>query len=67
MLQTFNIISLAYQNITREGLIRHPDDTMKDHVAIIDAICSRDPENAESLMRDHFKISIDILRKQIDD
>ncbi len=67
MLQTFNIISLAYQNITREGLIRHPDDTMKDHIAIIEAICSRDQEKAENLMRDHFKKAIDILIKQIDD
>ncbi len=67
MLQTFNIISLAYQNITREGLVRHPDDTIKDHIAIIEAICSRDPNRAEELMRDHFKKAIDILRKQIDD
>ncbi len=66
MLQTFNIISLAYQNVTREGLIRHPDDTIKDHVAMIEAICSRDPETAENLMRDHFKKAIDILIEQID-
>lgn len=67
MLQTFNIISLAYQNITREGLIRHPHDTIKDHMAIIEAICSRNPETSEKLMRDHFKKAIDILQKQIDD
>lgn len=67
MLQTFNIISLAYQNVPREGLIRHPDDTMKDHAKIIEAICSREPEKAENLMKDHFKKAIDILGKQIDD
>lgn len=67
ILQTLNIISLAYQNITREGLVRHPDDTMEDHTELIEAICSRDPEKAENLMRDHFKKAIDILKKQIDD
>ena len=40
MLQTLNIISLAYQNVPREGLIRHPNDTIKDHELLIDAICS---------------------------
>jgi len=67
MLQTFNIISLAYQNVSREGLIRHPNDTMEDHEALVEAICSRDPEKAENLMKTHFKKSIDILREQVDD
>jgi DNA-binding GntR family transcriptional regulator len=67
MLQTFNIISLAYQNVTREGLVRHPDDTMKDHIAIVDAICNREPDRAENLMKEHFKKAIDILNEQIDE
>ncbi|MBU3951256.1 MAG: GntR family transcriptional regulator [Proteobacteria bacterium] len=67
MLQTFNIISLAYQNVPREGLIRHPDETMKDHAAILDAICNREPETAENMMKDHFKKAIDILAQQIDE
>lgn len=67
MLQTFNIISLAYQNVPREGLIRHPDDTMKDHAKIIEAICEREPEKAENQMKEHFKKSIDILGQQIDE
>ncbi len=67
MLQTFNIISLAYQNVPSEGLIRHPNDTIKDHAAITDAICSRNPELAEDLMKTHFKRAIDILEQQIDE
>ena len=66
MLQTFNIISLAYQNVPSEGLIRHPNDTIKEHKAIIEAICKREPEKAENLMRDHFRKAIDILVQQID-
>ncbi len=67
MLQTFNIISLTYQNITREGLIQDPNITLQDHIYIIEAICSRDANRAESLMRDHFKKAIDQLKLKIKD
>ncbi len=62
MLQTFNVVSLAYQVDSSEGLILHPNDTLKDHEMIIDAICNRDPEQAEFLMRDHFKKAIVVLK-----
>jgi DNA-binding GntR family transcriptional regulator len=67
MLQTFNIISLAYQNVTTEGLIRHPNDTIQDHELITRAICDRNPEKAEILMKQHFKKTIDRLEQEIDD
>lgn len=58
ILQTLNIITLAYQNITTEGLIREPNETIKDHLKIVDAICNHEPELAEQLMRDHLKTTI---------
>lgn len=58
ILQTLNIITLAYQNITSEGLIREPNDTIKDHMKIVDAICNHDSELAETIMRDHLKTTI---------
>ncbi|MFH2093489.1 MAG: GntR family transcriptional regulator [Pseudomonadota bacterium] len=64
MLQTFNVISLAYQYENSEGLILHPDDTITDHEQIIEAICNRDPKRAETLMRAHFKKAIDRLEKK---
>lgn len=64
ILQTFNIISLTYQNVPREGLIQHPNNTIFDHINIIDAICSREPEKAETLMRRHFQKGIEVLREQ---
>lgn len=67
MLQTFNIISLAYQNVPQEGLVRHPNETMKDHEAIVDAICNREAEKAENLMKDHFKKAIDVLMVELDE
>ena len=58
ILQTLNIVSLAYQNITSEGLIRDPNETIKDHLMIVDAICNHDPEAAERLMREHLSKAI---------
>lgn len=62
ILQTFNIISLAYQYSNREGLIRPPHETIDDHLNIIDAICNHDPDKAEFLMRDHLRQTITKLK-----
>ena len=66
MLQTFNIISLTYQNLQYEGLIRAPDETIKEHMEIIDAICSRESDRAETHMRQHFRMGIERLKQQED-
>lgn len=65
MLQTFNIISLTYQNISREGLLQPPNKTIVDHTNIIEAICSAKSEQAEELMRRHIQRGIESLREQI--
>ncbi len=58
ILQTLNIITLAYQNVTSEGLIRPPNKTIKEHLQIIEAICNHDSEEAEKLMRSHLNKAI---------
>lgn len=65
ILQTFNIIALAYQYPTREGLIRSPDDTIRDHIEITEAICSHDESASEALMRKHLLITIQKLTTYI--
>lgn len=65
ILQTFNIVSLAYQFPTREGLIRSPNETIKEHIAIVQAICSHDPEAAERCMRIHLQTTVARLIKDI--
>ena len=57
ILETYNIISFSYQVLSSEGLVRSPNETMAEHLAVIEAICDRDPEAAEDLMRSHFKKS----------
>lgn len=65
ILQTFNIISLAYQYPTSEGLIRKPNETIADHLQIIEAICDHDPDSAERFMREHLRSAIVELKKNI--
>lgn len=58
ILQTFNIISLAYQFPTSDGLVRDPNETITDHLQIVEAICDHDPDSAERFMRDHLRRTI---------
>ena len=55
ILQTYNIISFSYQVTSSEGLVRSPEQTLPEHLAVIGAISGRDSEAAETLMRLHFK------------
>lgn len=65
IIQTFNIISLAYQYPNREGLIRVPNETMEDHMRIGEAIANHDSEAAEQLMREHLQRAIVELEKAV--
>lgn len=67
ILQTYNIISFSYQVVSSEGLVRPPSETIEEHLAIIDAICLKDAEKAEEMMRAHFKKSISRLKEDIAD
>ena len=37
--------------------MRSPNETLGEHLAVIEAISDKDPEAAETLMRNHFKKS----------
>jgi DNA-binding GntR family transcriptional regulator len=65
ILETYNIIIYSYQVIAPEGLIQSPNESIRDHLAVIDAISRRDGESAENLMRRHLKKSIGILRRNL--
>ena len=65
ILLTTNIISFSYQVLHSEGLVRPPNETVKEHLAVIEAIKARDSEAAEDLMRQHFKKSLTYLKREI--
>lgn len=64
ILQTYNVISFSYQLVAQEGLVRPPNETIHEHLAVINAICDHDAEAAEELMRAHFKKSAAFLRRE---
>jgi DNA-binding GntR family transcriptional regulator len=43
------------------GLVRPPEETIDEHLAIIDAISQKDTDEAEKLMRVHLERSKDII------
>ncbi len=65
ILLTTNIISFSYQVLHSEGLVRPPNETIQEHLAVIEAIKERDSEAAEDLMRQHFKKSLAYLKREI--
>ena len=65
ILLTTNIISFSYQVLHSEGLVRPPNETIREHLAVIEAIKERNSEAAENLMRRHFKKSLAYLRVEI--
>jgi len=58
VLQSYNIISFSYQFASSEGLVRAPEETLPEHLEIIEAISRRDAVRAEALMRGHFQKAI---------
>ena len=65
ILQAYNIISFSYQVLSSEGLVRPPAETLVEHLAIVEAICRKDPEAAEEWMRRHFRTSIAKISQEI--
>ncbi len=66
IMQTCNIITASYQYLSPEGLVRPPNETIEEHLAVIKAIGDRDPDAAEALMRRHLKKTLASLRQDIE-
>jgi DNA-binding GntR family transcriptional regulator len=66
ILETYNIISFSYQSELSEGLVRSPNETIHEHLAIIAAIGKRDADSAERLMRQHLSNSAAVLRRNLE-
>ncbi len=62
VLKRFEILSNITLRTYRGGLIRQPEDTLPEHLGIIDALEKGDSELAENLIRDHSKKTCKVLR-----
>lgn len=61
IIQAFHILSVSYTG----GLIRPPQETFPEHMAILDALENHGGEKAESLMRQHTRKSIEVLKMKL--
>jgi DNA-binding GntR family transcriptional regulator len=66
ILQTYNFITASYQYLSSEGLVRPPNETIEEHLAVIKAIGERNPDAAEILMRRHLRKTIAHLKQDIE-
>jgi DNA-binding GntR family transcriptional regulator len=66
ILETYSVITFSYLVGFRGGLVRPPQETIREHLSIIEAISKKDPEMAESAVRRHFKNSRDKLAQEFE-
>jgi DNA-binding GntR family transcriptional regulator len=66
ILTSYNVVLFSYQVSSYGGLVRHPDETMREHLGIIQALERQDSARAEEIMRLHLKRSSDVLRKDME-
>jgi DNA-binding GntR family transcriptional regulator len=57
MVETYSVITFSYLVKFRGGLVRSPQETLPEHLEIINAIIKKEPEMAEQVVRLHFKRS----------
>ncbi len=65
ILENYNIITVSYRIDLMEGLVRHPRETLPEHSALIEAITSGKPDQAEKLARQHFARSRQRLLREM--
>jgi DNA-binding GntR family transcriptional regulator len=65
ILETYSVITYSYLVGFRWGLVRPPQETLPEHLAIVGAILKKNPERAEEAARLHLKRSREKLAKEI--
>jgi DNA-binding GntR family transcriptional regulator len=66
ILETYSVITSSYLVGFRGGLVRPPQETIREHRAIIEAITKKNPEMAESIVRLHLKNSREKLVREFE-
>ncbi len=65
ILDAHDVVHVSYQTTEAAGLMRPPTDTIGEHLAIIEAVCSRDAAAAERSMRYHLANTITALHRTL--
>jgi DNA-binding GntR family transcriptional regulator len=54
--KAYAIVIFTYHADLAGGFVRHPRETIQEHLEMIEAICNRDEGKAERLMRRHMRL-----------
>jgi DNA-binding GntR family transcriptional regulator len=54
--KAYAIVIFTYHADLPGGFVRHPRETIQEHLELVEAICSRDEDKAEKLMRHHMRL-----------
>ncbi len=65
ILDAHDIVHASYQTTANAGLMRPPAETIDEHLAIIEAVCSRDAAAAEPSMRRHLANTLAALHRML--
>ena len=54
--KAYAIVIFTYHADLPGGYVRHPRETIQEHLEMIEAICNGDEDKAEKLMRRHMRL-----------
>lgn len=60
MLDSYQIMHMSFS----QGLLRTPQETFDEHMRILDALDQKDPDLAEQEMREHIRVTVEVMRQK---
>jgi DNA-binding GntR family transcriptional regulator len=64
--KAYAIVIFSYHADLPGGFVRHPKETIQEHLDMIEAICNREEDKAEKLMRRHVRLGREKFIKAIE-
>jgi DNA-binding GntR family transcriptional regulator len=64
--KAYAIVIFTYHADLPGGFVRHPRETIHEHLEMIEAICSRDADRAEKLMRRHMRLGREKFLRELE-
>jgi DNA-binding GntR family transcriptional regulator len=64
--KAYAIVIFTYHADLPGGFVRHPKETIQEHLNMIEAICNRDEDKSEKLMRRHMRLGREKFIKELE-
>lgn len=64
--KAYAVVIFTYHADLPGGFVRHPRETIQEHLEMIEAICNRDEDKAERLMRHHMRLGKQKFIKELE-